>query len=233
VNIVDFVGVAFAYPQQKGGVEIPQLQILKGEKVFLYGPSGSGKTTLLGLITGILSPQLVVGQEGARGQVLGQDWVRLSLGEKDRVRGAQMGYIFQQFNLIPHLTVEENIVLPCTLHKERLARLQGVSPRDEARRLAQYLGIEETLGEKAHRLSVGQQQRVAAARAFMGSPDLILADEPTSALDIQAKESFLELLFAFKGQGPQTLIFVSHDLSLSKHFTQSVAINDVFRRVAP
>ena len=233
MNIIDFKGVGFAYPHQNPGFEIPDLQIIKGEKVFLHGSSGSGKTTLLGLITGVLSPTLLPGFEGAQAQVLGCDWVRLSQGQKDRVRGARMGYIFQQFNLISHLTVEENIILPCTLHRERALRLRGCTPKEEARRLARYLGIEGVLEEKARRLSVGQQQRVAAARAFMGSPDLVVADEPTSALDGHAKDAFLELLFSLDAESQHTLLFVSHDLTLSKHFTQSLAVDQVLRRKTP
>ena len=131
-----------------------------------HGPSGSGKTTLLSLISGVLQP--------ATGSVhvLGQDLSHLSAAKRDTLRGSSMGYIFQGFNLIPYLTVAENISLPCQLHPQRRARIVSTSIVDEVTRLALRLDIHAHLNAPVTQLSVGQQQRVAIARAIIGSPAL-------------------------------------------------------------
>lgn len=196
-------------------LDIENFTVEAGQSLFLFGPSGSGKTTLLGLLTGILPCE-----EGMV-QVLESDIARLSGGEKDRFRGIHMGYIFQMFNLIPYLSVMENILLPVRLHKERMDRLDAI-PEQAARYLAEKLEIAELLDQRVTALSVGQQQRVAAARALIGSPEIVIADEPTSALDYDRRERFLQLLFEQCKERKSTLIFVSHDRSLAKMFDQSI-----------
>ena len=215
--------VHFAY--RTGGrkiLDIPALEIEAGERVFLFGPSGSGKTTLLGLLTGVLTAQ-----QGSV-NILGRDLAKMSGSQRDAFRGSHLGYIFQLFNLIPYLTVIENITLPCRLHAERRKRLKGPL-EDEARRIAQRLGIEGLLAENVVNLSVGQQQRVAAARSLMGAPELIVADEPTSSLDFDHRERFIELLFDCVAQANATLLFVSHDRSLMPMFTRSLSLPEVNR----
>ena len=219
---VDLADVRFAY--------VARLTVARRERVFLHGPSGSGKTTLLGLVAGVLAPQ-----QGRVG-VLGRDLARLSGAARDALRASHVGYVFQLFNLIPYLTVAENVALPCRLSAERRARLGGVPLDDAVRAIADELGIAPLLGERVPALSVGQQQRVAAARALIGAPELVVADEPTSALDADRRERFLDLLFRSCARAGATLLFVSHDRSLEPRFDRAVslpALNRAAARVAP
>ena len=215
---VHLQGVSFSYTPQKPILSIPELILEAGKRTFLHGPSGSGKTTLLSLISGILTPQ-----QGSV-QVLGQELTKLTPGKRDTLRGASIGYIFQTFNLIPYLTVAENIAIPCRFHPERRARI-ATSLNDEVSRLAKRLDLHAHLDAPVTRLSTGQQQRVAIARAVIGSPPLIIADEPTSSLDTDRRDDFLELLDeVLEGA---TLLFVSHDLSLAPHFDQTLSLRSI------
>ena len=209
--------VHFSYRSGPEILDIPELTVARGERVFLFGPSGSGKTTLLGLLAGILT-----GFTGSV-EVLGRDIGKLSGSERDAFRGTHLGYIFQLFNLIPYLTVEENIILPGRLHP---ARAKSAS---EAHVVAKRLGIEHLLGRAVTQLSVGQQQRVAAARALLGGPELLIADEPTSSLDYDHRERFLELLFENCALSSSTLLFVSHDRSLAGKFDRQLSLLDFNR----
>ena len=211
----------FAYGAGPAVLRVPELRIERGEKVFIFGPSGSGKTTLLGLLAGVLRAN------AGTVRVLGIDLGTLSSRRRDALRAAHIGYIFQMFNLIPYLSVQENIVLPCRLSAERRVRLGNVSPEQAARTLADALHIGGLIGERVTRLSVGQQQRVAAARALIGAPELIVADEPTSALDSDRREQFLELLFERCAAGDATLVFVSHDRQLEHMFDRAVSLEDL------
>jgi putative ABC transport system ATP-binding protein len=182
---------------------IPLLEVVAGEKIFLYGPSGSGKTTLLGVMAGVLAAQ-----SGAV-RVLGQDLQVLSGAQRDAFRGEHIGFIFQMFNLIPYLSVFNNIALPCRLHGGRMARLGRKDLTQAAADIANRLGIGGLLDERVLYLSVGQQQRVTAARALISEPELIIADEPTSSLDADHRDSFLRLLFENCSQTGSTVLFVS------------------------
>lgn len=213
--------VEFAYSGGPTVLRVPELRIERGERLFIFGPSGSGKTTLLGLLAGVLR----AGSGSV--QVLGSDLTALSNRRRDALRAAHIGYIFQMFNLIPYLTVKENITLPCRLSAERRARLGDVAPDAAARTLADALQIGALLDERVTRLSVGQQQRVAAARALIGAPELIVADEPTSALDSDRREQFLELLFERSRAAGATLVFVSHDRHLEHMFDRAVSLSDL------
>ncbi len=217
----------FAYGRGPAVVDIPALDIARGESVFLYGPSGSGKTTLLGLIAGVLQPG------AGRVEVLGVDLAQRSASARDAFRAEHVGYVFQQFNLIPYLSVRDNITLPCRLHGARRARLAGVSLQDAARAMAAELQIEALLERPVTDLSVGQQQRVAAARALIGHPELVIADEPTSALDTDRREAFLSLLFASCARAKATLLFVSHDLTLQPLFSQALDLTALNRAAHP
>jgi putative ABC transport system ATP-binding protein len=211
----------FAYVRGTTVLHVPSLRVERGERVFIYGPSGSGKTTLLGLVAGVLKAS-----SGAV-RVLGTDMSALSDRQRDAMRATHIGYIFQMFNLIPYLTVEENILLPCRVSRQRRARLGGEAPEAAARRLAAALSIDGLLGEGVTRLSVGQQQRVAAARALVGAPELIIADEPTSALDSDRREGFLQLLFEQCDAAGSTLLFVSHDRQLEHAFHRTLSLADL------
>jgi putative ABC transport system ATP-binding protein len=222
-SAVKLTGVAFAYRAGPPILDIPSLTLARGEHVFLHGPSGSGKTTLLGLLAGVL--QANTGSVS----VFGEDLSELSGAKRDAFRALNVGYIFQMFNLIPYLSVLENIVLPCRLNAKRRKRL-GNTPLDEAGTLvARQLGIGNLVSEKVTELSVGQQQRVAAARALVGAPGLVIADEPTSALDSDVRQQFLELLFGSCRAAGATLVFVSHDRSLMPMFDRALSLPELNR----
>ncbi|MBC8651573.1 ABC transporter ATP-binding protein [Pseudomonas sp. MTM4] len=218
--------LGFAWPGQTELLDIPHFELERSQSLFLKGPSGSGKTTLLGLIGGV--------QKAQRGTVrlLGSDLATLSSGARDRYRVDHTGYIFQQFNLLPFLSVAENVSLPCrfsTLRAERARQRHGSVAQATASLLA-HLGLSEALFERrAEALSIGQQQRVAAARALIGQPELVIADEPTSALDADSREAFLQLLFAECREAGSSLLFVSHDQSLAPLFDRSLSLSDLNR----
>jgi putative ABC transport system ATP-binding protein len=223
-SAVHMQSVRFAYKPGHTILHIDELSIASGRRIFLHGPSGSGKTTLLSLISGVLVPQ-----QGSV-TVLGQELTRLSASNRDILRGSQIGYIFQGFNLIPYLTVAENIALPCDLHSARRVRIRAATVAEEVRRIARRLDIHPHLEAPVTHLSTGQQQRVAIARAIIGSPALVIADEPTSALDTDRRDAFLALLTEVIGEArtdghPETtLLFVSHDRSLTTHFDESLSL---------
>lgn len=209
-------GVEFAYGSRLPVVlDLSTFEVAAGESCFLYGPSGCGKTTLLGLIAGVLTARRGVVR------VLGQDLGAMSGAQRDAWRGANLGYIFQMFNLLPYLNVRDNILLPCRLHASRKA--------DELGKIAAALGIEELLDLGVLELSVGQQQRVAAARALIGGPRLVIADEPTSALDTAHRERFLELLLTQCKVSGASLLFVSHDQGLAPLFTRRQSLPELNR----
>ena len=211
----------FSYGKGPEVLSIPSFEVKAGEKVFLFGPSGSGKTTLLGVLAGVLG-----GYKGLV-EVLGRDVAKMSGSQRDAFRGSHLGYIFQLFNLIPYLSVMENITLPCRLSAERRGRLNGTPMDQAAHAVAKRLGIDELLGKRVTNLSVGQQQRVAAARSLLGTPELIIADEPTSSLDYDHREKFLELLFESCKAAESTLLFVSHDRSLMHLFDRQLSLPEI------
>lgn len=222
-SAVQLRSVAFAYPGGPAVLDIEGMHVGRGERVFLHGPSGSGKTTLLSLISGVLQPS------SGLVEVLEQDLAKLSASARDTLRGARMGYIFQGFNLIPYLSAEENIVLPCQLHPERARRVTAPTLAQEASRLARRLDIHAHLQSPVTRLSVGQQQRVAIARAVIGKPELLIADEPTSALDTDRRDAFLNLLLEVTEEAGATLLFVSHDRGLAGHFHRTLSLQELNR----
>lgn len=218
--------VSFSW--REGGptvLEIPQFTIARGERVFLQGPSGSGKTTLLSLIAAVLSPQ------SGRVVVDDVDVNTLRGGQRDLFRVNSIGLVFQQFNLLSFLSVSENIQLPCRFSAQRRTKAceGGLSLDDESDRLLQAMGLTPSQLRKqpAAQLSVGQQQRVAVARALIGRPPLVIADEPTSALDSDTRQAFLDLLFAEVAAADATLLFVSHDQSLATSFDRSVDLREI------
>jgi putative ABC transport system ATP-binding protein len=218
--------LGFAWPGQAELLDIPSFSLEQNQSVFLKGPSGSGKTTLLGLIGGV--------QKAKRGTVrlLGTDLAALSAGARDRFRVDHTGYIFQQFNLLPFLSVAENVGLPCHFSRTRAerARQRHGSVAQATASLLAHLGLStDLLDRRAEALSIGQQQRVAAARALIGQPELVIADEPTSALDADTREAFLRLLFAECREAGSCLLFVSHDQGLAPLFDRSLSLTDLNR----
>ena len=206
-------------------IDIPALDIELGESVFLHGPSGCGKSTLISLLAGVTLP--------SRGKinVLNETISSMNGARRDRFRADHVGLIFQMFNLVPYLSVVENVTLPCGFSQSRKAKITktGMSPEQEAKRLLDSLDLADPKLQKASvaDLSVGQQQRVAAARALIGSPELVIADEPTSALDNERAHSFVELLFAECRANNSTLLFISHDMTLARHFDRVVSFQEV------
>jgi len=220
---VSVKGLEFTWPgAAQRTLAIDAFEVFPGERVFLRGPSGSGKSTLLGLIAGVLEPQ------AGDIRVAGTSLSKLSPALRDRLRADRLGIIFQLFNLVPYLSVTENVALPLRFSKARRERVEG-SVVAEAERLLAALGLKDTalLERQVIDLSVGQQQRVAAARALIGGPDLIIADEPTSALDTHARDRFIELLSAEAAGTGAALLFVSHDPGLAGHFERAVDLSDI------
>ena len=210
--------ITFFWPgQEQPTLRIPSFALAQGETLFLSGPSGGGKSTLISLIAGILQP--------ATGSVRvnGTRMDTLPRAARDALRGDSIGLVFQQFNLIPHLSMLNNVLLPCrfsAVRAKRAAERDG-SPEQSAQRLLESLGLgRELWGQNVARLSVGQQQRVAAARALVGAPPLIMADEPTSALDADRRADFLYLLLRQCAEAGSSLLFVSHDAALADAFAR-------------
>jgi putative ABC transport system ATP-binding protein len=206
---------------------IDELRVARGERVYVEGPSGSGKSTLLALLAGVAVP------EAGEVEVLGKRLDRLSAAGRDRFRAHHIGYMFQQFNLIPYLSMVENVLLPCRFSRQRrtAVRRRSSTLEAEALRLLAHLdlGDEVLRSRPVTALSVGQQQRVAVARALRGSPGLVIADEPTSALDADRRESFLRLLFAECAESGATLVFVSHDAALERLFDRTLRLAELNR----
>nr|WP_246448267.1 ABC transporter ATP-binding protein [Roseateles oligotrophus] len=201
---------------------IPHFELHAGETLFLRGPSGAGKSTLLSLLAGVLT--------ASQGQVslLGQDWRKLGTARRDRHRADHVGYIFQQFNLLPYRSALDNVLLPCGFSARR--RERAGQPREAAQALLARMGLSaQDWQRKASELSVGQQQRVAAARALIGAPELVIADEPTSAMDEALRDAFMTLLLEACAAAGSALLFVSHDARLASAFQRQLdlaAINE-------
>lgn len=213
MNIIEVSHLKFAYSNQKMVLDIQEFQLQKAQRIFIYGPSGCGKSTFLNLMAGVLSPS--AGQI----QLFGSEIGTLSSRQRDKLRAQKMGYIFQSFNLIPYLSVLDNILLPSMLETH------GISKTDHHRFATEAilrLGLVEQTHQKASTLSIGQQQRVAQARALMGKPELIIADEPTSSLDQNNTEEFMKFLVEQSVQRKIALLFVSHDRRLESYFDRSV-----------
>jgi len=194
---------------------IDTLDIEAGQTLFLRGPSGSGKSTLLALLAGV---RVVDGDDGEV-RLLGVSWRAMSAAARDRHRADHLGYIFQQFNLLPYLSVIDNVRLPCRFSARRRQRAGSGA----AERLLERMGMDASLWHRpAGELSVGQQQRVAAARALIGAPEVVLADEPTSALDEDLRDAFMTLLLERRAEAGSALVFVSHDARLATRFARRV-----------
>jgi putative ABC transport system ATP-binding protein len=227
LDIVAMSGVRFAWPGRGGfTLTIDRFALRRGERLLLIGPSGSGKSTFLSLLAGIVTPQ------AGTISVLGTDLAKLRGAARDRFRGEHFGIVFQMFNLLPYGSVMDNVLLPLSFSRARRQRASaGGSVEAEAARLLDRLGLEAELvrGSSAANLSVGQQQRVAAARALIGAPPIIVADEPTSALDRGRQQIFLDLLFDVVAEAGATLIMVSHDESLAPRFDRVVPLTSIAR----
>lgn len=212
----------FSYPGSRlATLEIDHWAVNSGEAVFLQGQSGTGKSTLLNLISGVLS--------GATGEVsvLGQRLDAMSGSQRDRFRANHIGYVFQQFNLVPYLDALDNIRLANRFSSRKQSPER---PLSEIQALLEDLQLSEADWSKpASRLSIGQQQRVAIARALVNQPEVLIADEPTSSLDQENRDNFMQVLMERVERDRITLIFVSHDRTLEHHFKRVERLSDINR----
>lgn len=214
--------IRFAWRAATPLLDIAEFRVEPAERVLLTGPSGSGKSTLIGLLAGIVEPQ------AGTVQVLGHDMHAMSRAARDRFRGTSIGLVFQMFNLMPYLTVVENVLLP-RLFGRRAKGADKAGEIAEARRLLGALGLDDPglLKRPVSTLSQGQQQRVAAARALFGRPGLLIADEPTSALDAEARDLFLDLLTGECDASGTALLLVSHDRNIAPYFDRAIDMRDL------
>lgn len=223
-KVIEIRGLAYAWAGQPLLLEIDEFDVLAGERVFLRGPSGSGKSTLLGVISGLFEAQ------SGRVKVANVALGGINGASRDRLRADELGVIFQMFNLVPYLSLLQNVVLPCRFSKKRMDAVKAAGGAEtEARRLLSRLGLsdDDMLRRNVTDLSVGQQQRVAAARALIGGPSLIIADEPTSALDSDTRDRFIELLSEEAERSGAAMLFVSHDASLAPLFDRAVDLTEL------
>ena len=211
------LGLEYHYRDGKK-IIFPEIEVERGERLLIRGFSGCGKTTLLSLIAGALKLQ--------NGDIKfdGNEYSKMSSLLLDKFRADHIGYIFQTLNLIPFLSVSENIALGIKFSKSRKSKVNDLN--QEIVRLVNSLGLgKEVLKTPVNRLSVGQQQRVAVARALLGKPDLILADEPTSALDSGTTQKFLNEVMETFDSTRQAIIMVSHDTSIAPYFDSVIDFN--------
>jgi len=196
-------------------INFPDVSLNPGDKVLINGVSGSGKTTFLNLIAGAIKIQ------DGEIELESNQYSLMPSSALDRLRANHIGYVFQTLNLIPFLSVLENIALGVKFSTTRSANINSID--QEAQRLIESLGLDKSmLNSSVNHLSIGQQQRVAVARALLGKPNLILADEPTSALDVNSTGKFLTELMQTFDPSSQAIMMVSHDLSLAPYFDQVI-----------
>lgn len=217
---IQLKNVRYSYPDtpEKLVLNINSWAVAAGEQVFIHGPSGSGKSTLLNLLSGML--QADTGEVS----VMGQRLDKISSRQRDRFRADHLGYIFQQFNLIPYLDAMDNIELAHQFAQKN----SSSSLKDDIKSLLSRFHIDSSDWQKpVAKLSIGQQQRIAIARAMINKPELLIADEPTSSLDQDNRDNFMSELMAMVTEHNTTLLFVSHDMSLAKDFNRIDALAEI------
>ena len=200
-------------------IDIPRLDIGEGEQVVLRGESGGGKTTLLHLISGI------VASDSGSIRLDGLELTRFSESARDRVRAAKMGYVFQTFNLLPAFTALENVRLGMTFARKKMNA-------ERAKELMQRVGLSDRMHYKPSQLSVGQQQRVAVARALANQPRLLLADEPTANVDPANQDRIIELIQEVCRQENVAILLVTHSDEISKRFQRVERLEQINRAIA-
>lgn len=221
--------LSFSYPGQQPVFARFNLTLNPGDRLFVSGSSGCGKSTLLSLCAGMLTPDS--GSVACSGQIL----ERLAASQRDRLRADAMGFLFQAFNLVPYLSALDNVLLPIRISPIRRMRVaeSANTPDAEAKRLLQAMDLGPVHFDKtASQLSLGQQQRVAAARALIGGPAVIFADEPTSALDPGNAERLLDLLLSECHKNATALLFVSHHRELGKFFDKNLSLSEPGKGIA-
>ena len=216
---IELKNVQFAYPDtpEKPVLNIPGWTVESREQIFVHGPSGCGKSTLLNLLSGMLVPS------AGEVNILDNRLDKMGQRQRDRFRADHIGYVFQQFNLIPYLNAVETVQLASHFGSGRTGVDAG-----EVEELLERLNISpDDWYKPANRLSIGQQQRVAIARAMINKPQLLIADEPTSSLDKENRDNFMSELMSLVKVHNITLVFVSHDLSLSQYFNRIDALSEI------
>jgi putative ABC transport system ATP-binding protein len=195
-------------------IDVPKLDIAQGEQVVLRGESGSGKTTLLHMISGI------VPADSGSIRFDGTELTSFSETMRDRIRAAKLGYIFQTFNLLPAFTALENVKLGMTFAKKKMNS-------ERARDLMHRVGLSDRMNYKPSQLSVGQQQRVAVARALANQPRLLLADEPTANVDPANQERIIELIQEVCQQDKVAILLVTHSDDVSRRFSRVERLEEI------
>ncbi|CAH0992370.1 putative ABC transporter ATP-binding protein [Sinobacterium norvegicum] len=220
---IQLTDVLFAYPEtaQQTVLDIKSMSVSAGEQVFIHGPSGGGKSTLLNLLSGMIQA------DSGQVSVLGKRLDKMTSRQRDRFRADHIGYIFQQFNLIPYLDAIDNIQLAHHFSKRQSAS----SLTDEIAALLLSFRIDQADWHKpVSKLSIGQQQRIAIVRAMINKPELLIADEPTSSLDQDNRDNFMAELMTVVAEQKTTLLFVSHDMSLASYFDRHAALSSINNR---
>jgi putative ABC transport system ATP-binding protein len=187
------------------------LQVALGESVAIVGSSGSGKSTLLALLAGLDVPTNGVVE------VVGKPFSTLDEDARAAIRGAQIGFVFQSFQLLPTMTALENVMLPMQLANRKDAKQLAIATLEK-------VGLSERVNHYPKQLSGGEQQRVAIARAFAPQPAILFADEPTGNLDIATGERIIDLLFSLNQQANTTLILVTHDVHLAQRCGRTLTL---------
>ncbi|MGA9335357.1 MAG: ABC transporter ATP-binding protein [Rudaea sp.] len=216
-TLVEINNVSKVYARGKQKVEVLHhidLNIAQGDFLALMGPSGSGKTTLLNLIGGLDSPT-----DGSI-VVAGRNIDKLGQGELAKWRAANVGFIFQFYNLLPMLSAQKNVELPLLLTK-----LSAAQRKKNAAVALQLVGLADRTTHKPGELSGGQQQRVAIARAIVSDPALLVCDEPTGDLDRQSAEEVLGLLQTLNREHGKTIVMVTHDPKAAEHATHTLHLD--------
>jgi len=216
-SVIDVINVRKSY--NRGGMEIPilngiDLSVKTGEFLAIMGPSGSGKSTLMNMIGCLDRP--------TSGQIFvkGQDINKISDNELAHLRGREIGFVFQTFNLIPRLTAYQNVELPTFVTKKN-----STDVSTKVRDLLELLGLKDRMDHKTTELSGGQCQRVAIARALINDPMLILADEPTGNLDSKTTGEIMKILSDLHEQG-RTIVMITHDPEIAEFADRMVLVND-------
>jgi len=215
--MIEIRDLAFAYPAGGFQLRIPAFDLAEGERLAVVGPSGSGKTTLLDLISGIRLPS------AGSLRVDGEEVSRMSDAARRAFRLRRIGFVFQDFELLDYLTIQENILYPYRISN---ALKLDVATRARARALAEAAGIGKQFGRHPNALSRGERQRAAICRSLITGPRLVLADEATGALDPDNKLRVLDLLFERVAAEGAALLAVTHDTELLQRFDRVVDFRD-------
>ena len=224
--MIEIDQLQFRYPRSDFRLQIEKLEIPRAQKVAVVGPSGSGKTTLLNLIAGIVTPES--GRIEVNGQAIAGTGAALSDAQRRDFRAAEIGMVFQQFELIEYLNVLDNVLLPFSINQSLSKQRSRQCVVEQATKLVDEIGLASKLHRRPNQLSQGEQQRVAICRALITNPHLILADEPTGNLDPKNKQVVRDLRLEQSAQRDQTLIVVTHDRGILDGFDRVIDFEEFY-----